>query len=54
MAPDPTGAREAFPAALTFGVLFVPVLGLLAVSDAGDHGAATTSSLSAITVSASR
>jgi hypothetical protein len=53
MGHDPTGAREAFLAALTFGVLFVTMLGLLAVSDAGDY-AATTSSMAAITVSASR
>jgi hypothetical protein len=45
---DPTGAREAFLAALTFGVLFVTMLGFLAVSDVGDH-AATTSSVASIT-----
>jgi hypothetical protein len=39
---DHTGAREASIAAWCFGLLFLSMLGLLAIADAGDQAAVAT------------
>ena len=41
MSTDLNGAREASLAAVSFGVLFMCMLGFLAASDAGDRHAAS-------------
>lgn len=47
MPQDQTGAREASIAACSFAFLFVCMLGLLAIADAGDQAALVTGSVSA-------
>lgn len=42
MPHDQTGAAEAAVAALSFGLLFVCMLGLLAISDIGDPAVVAT------------
>jgi hypothetical protein len=45
---DQTGAREASIAAWCFGLLFLSMLALLAIADAGDQAAVATTTMASV------